>query len=129
MNLRRSRATRPTRRRVAIGILAGAFAGVAITIGVEAFLNAFTTNSLGLTSGTVNAEGALSTPTVSGRDVTVTWPADTLSGGTATTYYVLRANSAASATCVVVRPPTPLSSPDTHPPPPPPTSTLPPTTA
>jgi hypothetical protein len=88
-----------TRKRLALGVVAGAVAGVAMGIGVHAFMNAITTNTLGLNSGAVNAEGTLSTPTVSGRDVTVTWPADTVTGGTATTYYVLRDNSGASGTC------------------------------
>lgn len=92
------------RKRLAIGILAGSAAGLAMGIGVHAFLDAVTTSSLGLTSGTVNAEGALSTPTVSGRDVTVSWPADTLTDGTATTYYVLRDGSSASGTCSGVLP-------------------------
>src|SRR5260221_14352866 len=101
------------RQRFAFGIVAGTVAGVAMGVGVHAFMNAFTTNSLGLSSGAVNAEGALSTPTVSGRDVTVSWPADTLTGGTPTTYYVLRDNSGAAGTCSGVLSSSTLSCTDT----------------
>jgi large repetitive protein len=103
---RRSRmrppAGRPSRRRVVVGACAGVLAGVSVGFAVSALMNALTTNSLGLTSASVNAEGTLSTPTVSGHDVTVSWPADTLNDGTPTTYYVLRDNSGASGTCTGV---------------------------
>ncbi|HXA29863.1 MAG TPA: hypothetical protein VN193_14075 [Candidatus Angelobacter sp.] len=99
MTTRLRRHRLPSHKRLALGAVVGAVVGIAAGIGVHAFMNAFTTNTLGLNSGAVNAEGALSTPTVSGRDVTITWPADTVTGGTPTTYYVLRDNSGASGTC------------------------------
>jgi hypothetical protein len=94
---------RHPQRRLLLGVTAGVVAGVSAGIGVHAFMDAFTTNSLGLTSGSVNAEGALSTPVVSGRDVTVSWPADTLSDGTPTTYYVLRDSSGAAGSCAGIQ--------------------------
>ena len=101
------------RRRLTFGILAGAAAGIATGIGVSALMNAVTTNALGLSSGAVNAEGTLSTPTVNGRDVSLSWPADTLSDGTATTYFVLRDSSGAGGTCAGVLSSSTLSCTDT----------------
>lgn len=98
-------------------MLAGGAAGIAAGVGVSAFMNAVTTNSLGLTSGSIKAEGALSAPTVNGRDVALSWPADTLTDGTSTTYYVLRDSSGASGTCAGVLPSSSLSCTDTDVPP------------